>query len=103
MQTVNVAELKNCLSFYLRQVRQGNEIAIKDRNRVIARIVPALPSDDYAEEMLELAAQGKVKLPAERPDPNLWGTLKPAKLSLPGREARNVLRRAMDKERGENS
>jgi antitoxin (DNA-binding transcriptional repressor) of toxin-antitoxin stability system len=33
MQTVNIAELKNNLSYYLRQVRQGNEIMIKDRNR----------------------------------------------------------------------
>ena len=60
MQTVNVAELKNNLSHYLRQVRQGNEITIKDRNRVIARIVPAAPPSDYDEELLELAAQGKV-------------------------------------------
>src|SRR5262249_41231930 len=55
MQIVNIAELKNNLSHYLRQVRQGNEITIKDRNRVIARIVPAAPSADYDEELLELA------------------------------------------------
>lgn len=102
MQTVNVAELKNNLSLYLRQVRQGNEITIKDRNRVIARIVPAVPSDDYEQELLELAAQGKVKLPENPPDPNLWRTLKPAKLRATGQAAQDLLRRIMDEERGED-
>jgi prevent-host-death family protein len=32
MQTVNIAELKNNLSHYLRQARQGNEITIKDQD-----------------------------------------------------------------------
>ena len=85
MQTVNIAELKNNLSHYLRQVRQGNEITIKDGNRVIARIVPAAPPAYYDEELLELAAQGKVKLPEQPPDPNLWRTLKPAKLKTKGK------------------
>jgi prevent-host-death family protein len=80
MQTVNIAELKKNLSYYLRQVRQGNEITIKDRNQIIARIVPATQSADYDEELLELAAQGKVKLPDQPPDPNLWRKLKPARL-----------------------
>ena len=101
MQTVNVAELKNNLSLYLRHVRQGNEITIKDRHRVIARIVPAVPSDDYEQELLELAAQGKVKLPENPPDPNLWRTLKPAKLKAEGQAAQDLLRRIMDEERGE--
>lgn len=77
MRTVNISELKNNLSYYLRQVRQGKEITIKNRDRVIARIVP---SADYDEELLELAAQGKVKLPDQPPDLNLWRKLKPAKL-----------------------
>lgn len=102
MQTVNVAELKNNLSLYLRQVRQGNEITIKDRNRVIARIVPAVPSDDYEQELLELAAQGKVKLPENPPDPNLWRTLNPAKLRATGQAAQDLLRRIMDEEREED-
>jgi len=100
MQTVNVAELKNNLSHYLRLVRQGNEITIKDRNRVIARIVPAAPSADYEEELLELAAQGKVKLPETPPDPNLWRVIKPAKLKTKGKAVSDLLRRIMDKERG---
>ena len=65
MQSVNIAELKNNLSHYLRQVREGNEITIKDRNRVIARIVPATPTTGFNEELSELAAQGKVRLPEQ--------------------------------------
>ena len=101
MQTVNVAELKNNLSHYLRQVRQGNEIMVKDRNRVIARIVPAVPLADYEEELLELATQGKVKLPELAPDPSLWRRLKPAKLKTRGKAASDLLHRVMDEERGQ--
>jgi prevent-host-death family protein len=51
MRIVNIAELKNTLSHYLRQARQGNEITIKNRNRVIARIAPAAPSANSDEEL----------------------------------------------------
>ena|SRR5438132_8002005 len=99
MPTVNVAQLKNNLSLYLRQVRQGNEITIKDRQHVIARIVPAAAPQDYQQELLELAAQGKIKLPEKPPDPDLWRTLKTAKLRKGGDAA---LRRILKDERGED-
>ena len=41
MKSVNVAELKNRLSHYLRIVRRGQPILVRDRDRVIARIEPA--------------------------------------------------------------
>lgn len=37
---VGIAELKGKLSQYLRVVRQGGEIVIKDRDTPIARLVP---------------------------------------------------------------
>lgn len=37
---VRVAELKSKLSEYLRSVRQGSEIIIKDRDTPIAKLVP---------------------------------------------------------------
>ncbi|MBZ5591617.1 MAG: type II toxin-antitoxin system prevent-host-death family antitoxin [Acidobacteriia bacterium] len=37
---VKIAELKSKLSEYLRSVRRGNEVVIKDREMPIARIVP---------------------------------------------------------------
>lgn len=41
MTSVNVAELKNRLSHYLRLVRRGEAVLVRDRDRVIARIEPA--------------------------------------------------------------
>ncbi len=38
MRTVGIAELKNRLSHYLRQVQRGESILIRDRDRVIARL-----------------------------------------------------------------
>jgi prevent-host-death family protein len=40
MAEVRIAELKSKLSEYLRAVRSGNEVVIKDRETPIARIVP---------------------------------------------------------------
>ena len=41
MKSVNVAELRNRLSHYLRLVRRGEPLLVRDRDRVIARIEPA--------------------------------------------------------------
>lgn len=40
MQTVNIAALRNNLSAYLEQVKNGSELIVKYRNRPIARLVP---------------------------------------------------------------
>ena len=40
MRTVNVAELKNQLSKYLRFAKGGEEIVIRDRNLPVAKLVP---------------------------------------------------------------
>src|SRR5258705_13891382 len=45
MKAVNVAELKNRLSPYLRLVRRGQVLLVKDRDRVVAGIEPAGASD----------------------------------------------------------
>jgi antitoxin (DNA-binding transcriptional repressor) of toxin-antitoxin stability system len=41
MKAINVAELKNRLSYYLRMVRGGEALLVRDREQVIARIEPA--------------------------------------------------------------
>jgi antitoxin (DNA-binding transcriptional repressor) of toxin-antitoxin stability system len=61
MKPVNVAELKNRLSHYLRLVRRGQSILVRDRDRVIARIEPAgqrgaASGDD--ERLADLEARG---------------------------------------------
>jgi prevent-host-death family protein len=62
MKTVNVAELKNRLSTYLRFARNGEEIVIRDRNLPVAKLVPFVPGD-ATEEELQLVAEGKMRLP----------------------------------------
>ena len=41
MISVNIAVLKAKLSFYLGQVKQGNEILVMDRNTPVARMLPS--------------------------------------------------------------
>jgi antitoxin (DNA-binding transcriptional repressor) of toxin-antitoxin stability system len=50
MKSVNVAELKNRLSHYLRLVRKGEAILVRDRKEVIARIEPAGSSDPAGDD-----------------------------------------------------
>ena len=64
MASVQIAELKNHLSAYLRKVRTGEEVVICDRKTPIAKIVPLNTSDFELEEQ-ELIAKG-LMLPAKR-------------------------------------
>ncbi len=63
MQTVNIADLKNNLSAYLEQVRNGLELVVKDRNRPIARLLPL--GEDFDAEEEYLVAAGLMRLPLE--------------------------------------
>ena len=45
MKRVKIAELKDQLSAHLRAVERGAEVEVTDRDRPIARIVPARPPD----------------------------------------------------------
>lgn len=60
MKTVNIAELKNRLSTYIRYVRQGEEVIVRDRTRAVARLVPFEPSD-FSQEEQELIAAGIIR------------------------------------------
>jgi prevent-host-death family protein len=63
MKTVNVARLKNQLSLYLRYVRKGEPVLIRDRNNPIAKIVPLELERDEDTELASLIASGILKLP----------------------------------------
>ncbi len=65
MKTVKIAELKAKLSEYLRIVQSGEPLAVLDRNRPIAQIVPIIENRGL-----------RVRKPAP-------GTLKPNKVPLP--------------------
>jgi prevent-host-death family protein len=92
MKAVNIAELKNRLSFYLNEVRAGHEVLVRDRNNPIARIVPIQWPDD--DELLVLAAQGKIRLGKGSIDDSFWDLPAP-------RVATDALRRALKQERDE--
>jgi prevent-host-death family protein len=63
METVNIAELKNNLSAYLEQVKNGAELIVKDRNLPVARLVPLASGQDLDAEEAVLVAGGLMRLP----------------------------------------
>jgi prevent-host-death family protein len=63
MRSANIAELRDRLTHYLRAVRAGEEIIVKDRQRPIAKIVPFSADEEPAETAL--VAAGLLR-PAER-------------------------------------
>lgn len=76
MRSANIADLRNRLTQYLREVRAGEEIIVRDRKRPIARIVP-LTVDDDADDMA-LVASGLMRK-AQRPLPAaFWRTRRAA-------------------------
>lgn len=87
-RSVNIAELKNRLSAYLDQVRQGEEIVVRDRRRPIARIVP-FSVEDWATEEEALISAGLLR-PAETPLPaSFWKMPAPR---VPAKRAAAALR-----------
>ena len=67
MRSVNVAELKNRLSKYLRFAKSGEEVVIRDRNLPVAKLVP-FSARDADDEELRLVAAGKLQLPDKELD-----------------------------------
>ena len=92
MKTVNIADLKDHLSQYLSEVKAGKEIVIRDRNLPIARIVPFHKSAREDDELLALAAEGKIRLAERSLDESFW------ELPAP-RVSAKALKRAVDVER----
>lgn len=65
MQTVNIADLKNNLSAYLKKVKNGAELIVKDRNRPVARLVPLSEGENLDAEEAALIAGGLMRLPVK--------------------------------------
>jgi prevent-host-death family protein len=69
MRSVNIAELRRGLAGYLKRVRRGEEVVVRDRSVPIARIVPlAAEEADFTGQLRQLAAQGLVRLPRKKFD-----------------------------------
>jgi len=88
-RTVGVAELRQNLSRYLRDVERGERLLVTDRNRPVAELGP--PSTSGA-DLERLIAEGRVSRPARR------GLPKP--LRLEGDPF--ALSRALDEIRGDH-
>lgn len=72
MRSANIAELRDRLTQYLREVRAGEEIIVRDRQRPIAKIVPLTVDDDGDDAAL--VAAGLMRK-AQRPLPAaFWRT-----------------------------
>lgn len=95
MQTVNIAELKSNLSAYLEQVKNGEELIVKDRNRPIARVMPLAPGEDLDAEEESLVAAGLMNLPLNEKSDDF--------LSLPApKVSSEIVREIMRVERDED-
>jgi prevent-host-death family protein len=70
MSTVGVRELKNRLTRYLRETKEGGEIVVTERGNPIAVIQPiraAKRASGLEARLASLAARGVVTLPSRRP------------------------------------
>ncbi len=72
MRSVNIAALKNELSRYLNEVREGEELLIRDRNVPIAKIIPLRQAGELEAEELALAATGRLRLPEVSLPRSFW-------------------------------
>lgn len=94
MKTVGVRELKDRLSEYLRLVREGEEILVTDRGRVVAELRHPGPRGDIPyPALLEAVRGGRVRL-GTRNRPELYPQLDRV---LPSGSGASLL----DEERGE--
>jgi prevent-host-death family protein len=95
MKSVNIAELKNRLSVYLNEVKAGHEVLVRDRNTPIARIVPITHKPGHENELLALAAQGKIRLAEDAMDESFWDLPAP-------RVPAKILKRVLAQERDDD-
>jgi prevent-host-death family protein len=57
MKTAGIKDLKNRLSYYLREVKKGEKILVTDRDQVIATILPVERGEEDS-KLLSLVKEG---------------------------------------------
>ncbi|MEP6591765.1 MAG: type II toxin-antitoxin system prevent-host-death family antitoxin [Gemmatimonadota bacterium] len=72
MTKTSITELKARLSAYLDIVRQGDEVLVTDRGRVIARLSPVTGDLQEASRRELLIRSGRVTPPAKALPKNFW-------------------------------
>ena len=71
MRSTNIADLRNRLTQYLQEVRAGEEILVRDRQRPIAKIVPFSVDDEDADDA-SLVAAGLMRKGSGTLPPSFW-------------------------------
>ena len=66
MKQTSISELKAHLSAFLDIVRQGDDVMITDRGRLIARLTPMLPDDQEESRRDLLMRTGRLRSPSAR-------------------------------------
>ncbi len=70
MWSTNIADLRNHLTRYLREVRAGEEIIVRDRQLPFAKIVPFVHDED--EEDTALVAAGLLRKAEQDLPASFW-------------------------------
>jgi prevent-host-death family protein len=73
MRSTNIANLRNRLTQYLREVRAGEEIIVRNRQRPIAKIVPFTLGEDEEDEA-DLVAAGVIRKGTGELPRSFWST-----------------------------
>jgi prevent-host-death family protein len=76
VRSTNIADLRNRLTQYLREVRTGEEVIVRDRQRPIAKIVPFTVDDDDAEDAA-LVADGLMRKGSGALPASFWKARRP--------------------------
>lgn len=77
MTTTSISELKARLSAYLDVVRQGDEVLITDRGRVIARLAPVAGGVSEDSRRDALIRSGRVRPATARLPKRFWDAPRP--------------------------
>jgi prevent-host-death family protein len=75
VRTTNIADLRNHLTRYLKEVRAGEQIVVRDRKLPFAKIVP-LAHDENAEDAA-LVASGQMRKAECALPASFWRTRRP--------------------------
>ncbi len=72
MQSITLAELEKNLRDYVKEVRAGREVVIRDRKRPFAKLVPIDEDAELEAHVLRLVAEGRARLPIAPLPPEFW-------------------------------
>lgn len=78
IRTTSISELKARLSAFLDIVRQGNEVLVTDRGRLIARLGPVTGGQHEESRRDLLVRTGRLRAPTSTLPKDFWTRRRPA-------------------------